>query len=66
MGDEINNLILLFIGTVFHFFINDPFWPIFKREPPLLQQVGFELSEVITKSQILLDKVKMTFKRDKN
>ena len=47
MGDEINNLILLFIGTVFHFFINDPFWPIFKREPPLLQQVGFELFEVI-------------------
>lgn len=35
-------------------------------EPPLLQQDGFELFEVITRSQILLDKVKMIFKSDKN
>ena len=36
------------------------------REPPLLQQVGFELFEVITKPHILLDKVKITFKSNKN
>ena len=35
------------------------------RESPLLQQVGFELFEVITKSQILLGKVKITFKSNK-
>ena len=32
----------------------------------LFQQVGFELFEVITKSQILLDKVKKTVKSNKN
>ena len=29
MGDEINKIILLFIGSVFHFIINDRFWSIF-------------------------------------
>ena len=34
---------------------------VLKREPPLIQQVNFELFEVITKTQILLNKVKITF-----
>ena len=38
---------------------------ILTQEPPLSQQVLFELFEVITKSHILLGKVEITFKSNK-